>query len=265
MDIFHNLDKPNYERITGYGPKWLAEYLEMDANYKFAGWTLDLAAHFLNRIIENLSPETADEPTITMLERLMRIEYDSPDVLFEERRRTVCAYWYGIGKLNRTSIKNMVQKYTGCECTLRWNDSVLMISTLSSLDDDRTYKFEYSKLARILRRRMPAHLGFGLQNLLKGFEAENRNEVYLEKITYRLNIPWASGEYYLDGSWFLDGSVCLELRELNPVGMKIQAVMEAEERAEASLTTYVDWWTLDGSYCLDGGKQLKAEMRKEVL
>ncbi|MDO4650431.1 MAG: hypothetical protein Q4B26_17470, partial [Eubacteriales bacterium] len=74
MEIFHNRDRSGYEEIVSYGPRWWTEYLEMDANYRFAGWTLDLMAHFLERIIKNQYPLNADEQTIELLEKLLHIE-----------------------------------------------------------------------------------------------------------------------------------------------------------------------------------------------
>lgn len=44
MDIFCN-GQNGYEEIANYGPRWWTEYREMDANYRFAGWTLNLMAY----------------------------------------------------------------------------------------------------------------------------------------------------------------------------------------------------------------------------
>lgn len=206
MEIFNNMSQPNYERILSYGPKWLAEYREMDANYRFSGWTLDLSAFFLERIIENLFPETADEPTILMFERIMNIEYDEPNITLDERRRTVAAYYYGIGKLNRTSILNMAKKYTGRDCALKWRGSLLVIYTTDDLENEEELKFEYSRLAKILNRRMPAHLGFSFQDIIKGLFAFNRNENVSVGITYQ--ISWR-----LDGTYLLDGEKQLKAEE----------------------------------------------------
>ena len=69
MEIFGNRWRPNYDEIVSYGPRWLTEYREMDANYRYAGWTLDLMACWLERIVNNDFPAYADEETIGMWER----------------------------------------------------------------------------------------------------------------------------------------------------------------------------------------------------
>ena len=38
MEVFNNQQRSGYEEIVSYGPKWWAEFREMDANYRFAGW-----------------------------------------------------------------------------------------------------------------------------------------------------------------------------------------------------------------------------------
>ncbi len=209
MEIFHNKDRPNYDEIISYGPRWLTEYREMDANYRYAGWTLDLAAFFMEKIINNLFPEYADAQTILMLERLLRIEYDTPDVTLEERRRTVAAYFYGMGKLNRTSIINMAEKYTGCKCDVYWKGSVLYVAVVSDLDESILWNYDYNKLAAILRRRMPAHLGIGFRSHFKPIIIKNKTEVILRNVKNSYKISFWDLRC-LDGSWFLDGSYNLD-------------------------------------------------------
>ena len=65
MEVFNNQQRSGYEEIVSYGPKWWTEFREMDANYRFAGWTLDLMAHWLERVVNNQFPANADERTIT--------------------------------------------------------------------------------------------------------------------------------------------------------------------------------------------------------
>ena len=45
--------RSGYEEVKSYGPSWWPEYREMNAVYKYAGWTLDLMAHFLEKLIWN--------------------------------------------------------------------------------------------------------------------------------------------------------------------------------------------------------------------
>lgn len=159
MRVFHNDNRPNYEEIIRYGPSWLTEFKEMDANYKYAGWTLDLMAHWLERVVRNVFPYLADEETISDLEKLLRIEHDSSATL-EERRNVVASYYYfGFGKLSRTSIINFIKAYTGCDSDLTYDSMAFLIHVdgrgLPVLVDD--------KLLDMINRRMPAHLGYSIQ------------------------------------------------------------------------------------------------------
>ena len=126
MEIFYNQERSGYEEIVSYGPSWWTEYREMDANYRFAGWTLDLMAHFLEQEVKNQFPSQADEKTIKMFERLLRIEYDS-ELTLEERRRVVSAYYSGTGHLSRSVILSLVKAYTGHEGEVYWHGPVLRI------------------------------------------------------------------------------------------------------------------------------------------
>lgn len=158
MRIFHNRDRPNYQEIISYGPKWLTEYREMDANYQYAGWTLDLMAYWLEQIVCNVFPLHADEATITEFEKFLEIEFD-PSATLEERRKVVAAYYYfGYGKLSKTAIQNLIKAYTGCDSDVTYDGLAFSIyiagNGLPVLMDD--------KILNIISRRMPAHLGYSV-------------------------------------------------------------------------------------------------------
>lgn len=158
MIVFNNRDRPNYEQIVDMAPKWLNEYREMNANNRFAGWTLDLMTYFLDQIVLNEFPKYCDEPTLRAYEKIFLIEYDG-DASLDERRRTVMAYWSGIGKINKTAIMNMVSMYTGAIAEVRWDDGVLIID----FDNTATRAVSMGMLQKIVRRRMPAHIDYRLR------------------------------------------------------------------------------------------------------
>lgn len=158
MEIFRNTPTPYYDQLVKAGPAWLAEFREMDANYQFAAWTLELGAHFLDRMIQNEFPAYCDEEHLIIFERLLNIEYER-EVTMEERRRTVCAYWSGNGKISKSTIEGMVSTYTGHEADVRWEGTTLVID----FDNTDTINVYLSMLQRILRRRMPAHIDYRLR------------------------------------------------------------------------------------------------------
>lgn len=155
MEIFYNTVDPNYDQIVEMGPKWWTEYREMDANYRYAGWTLDLMAYFLEKLVQNEFPTTCDEETLKLFERILRIEYDT-EMTVEERRRVVSAFWSGNGKMSKTTIEGIVSSYTGQNADIRWEGESLVID----FDNTDTAMVSMSMLQKILRRRMPGHIDY---------------------------------------------------------------------------------------------------------
>lgn len=158
MEIFNNRQRTGYEEIVSYGPRWWTEYREMDANYRFAGWTLDLMAYWLERIVNNQFPLLADEETIEMLERLLKIDPEEGSTL-DERRRVVAMFLSGLGrKICRSVIIGMVKAYTGQDCDVYWDGENLVIA----INHNNGIPINLSVLFRVLRRRLPAHIGWGI-------------------------------------------------------------------------------------------------------
>lgn len=158
MKVFNNRDRPNYEQIVDMGPKWWTEYLEMDANYRYAGWTLDLMAHFLEMLVLNEFPRYCDEKTLRIFEQLLGVEYNEAASV-DERRRTVAAYWSGDGKISKSLIEAIVSSYTGQHANVRWQGETLMID----FDNTQTAIVSMSMLQRILKRKMPAHIDYQIR------------------------------------------------------------------------------------------------------
>jgi len=157
MEIFYNQSRPNYEEISSYGPKWWTEYREMDANYKFAGWTLDLMAYHLEKLIKNQFPMLADEKTIGILEKLLCIESDT-SIPLDERRRIVMMYYSGNGHLSRSLIQQMIRIYVGCESEIFWDGLTFQIKIIG----EEGPQFINEKILKFISRRMPAHISYGV-------------------------------------------------------------------------------------------------------
>lgn len=155
MEVFNNHVLTGYEEMASAGPPWWTEYLEMDANYRFAGWTLDLMAEFLDRLANSQFPAYCDENTLRMYEKILKIEYDT-EMTQEERRRIVSAYWSGNGHMSRSVIETLVNAYTGQGAKVWWNDETLVID----FDNTETQNVSISMLQKILKRRMPAHIDY---------------------------------------------------------------------------------------------------------
>lgn len=209
MEVFNNQERSGYQEIVSYGPKWWTEYREMDAVYRYAGWTLDLMAHWLERIVNNQFPIHADEKTITMFENLLGIQPEADENL-EERRRMVAAYYSGTGKLSKTGIQSIIRAYTGCESELWWDQLTLQIRIYC----DGEYSFSNSQVSKIIDRRIPAHIAFTMRNMLCKFELIEQLQFLLK---YRFAMSWWTRS--LDGFMNLDGSNILDAVRPPYIGM----------------------------------------------
>lgn len=123
--VFRNQERSGYEELVSYGPHFYKDILEMDANYRFAGKTLDTMAQGLEDLISNQFIDYANEGTILRLEKWLGIETDFSKSL-EERRKKVKLAWNGGEKFNATLIKRMIRSHTGCA-----NPTVRMTTYLS--------------------------------------------------------------------------------------------------------------------------------------
>lgn len=166
MKTFYSQERSGYEEIVSYGPQWWTQYREMDAIYQFAGWMLDLMASSLERLVNNQFPAHADEETIIMLEKLLKLEHEG-DLSLEERRTMVQTYYFGSGKLSESSIKKLVKSYTGCECNVWLEEDYFHIDIIL----DRPFTLFGSKIFDVIGNRMPAHLrhGFLLKDRIEAF------------------------------------------------------------------------------------------------
>lgn len=267
MEIFNNQQRSGYEEIVSYGPKWWTEFREMDANYRFAGWTLDLMAYWLERVVNNQFPANADEKTIAnVFEPAFRIEPEADETL-EERRKTVVAYWAGTGKLSKTVIQSIIKAYTGCESELWWNGVKLQIRIFCDEDG----QFSQRKIHNIISRRYPAHLSFAIRDMICTFVLEE--QIIYNRIRHRTQISWWDGT--LNGSNALDGAAELSAElppfftfkypvtvengnEITFPKMKYLSGIRHEMQAEIFQVHRVllNWWegygTLDGMEVLDG-------------
>jgi len=179
MEIFKTSDDSYYDQLVTMGPAWLAEFKEMDANYRFAAWTLELMEHFLNMLVNNQFPMQCDLKTLEKFEKLLKIEYNnSPNE--EERRRTVATFWAATGKMSKSLIHNIVKEYTCSDenGNVFWDDETLVID----FDNTITSNVELSMLQRIIRRLMPAHIPFLIRCMCSVYVGVSPKREYLKHL-----------------------------------------------------------------------------------
>lgn len=157
-EVFYNQERSGYEELISYGPYFYKDILEMDANYRFAGKTLDIMAEGLESIVANQFIDLADEDSILRWERWLDIETDFSRSL-EDRRKKVKLVWNGGQKLTGSFIKSLVRSYTGCE-----DDPMVKMTTHLMINAYITSnKAVYlSDLYEQLEKMRPAHIRFVL-------------------------------------------------------------------------------------------------------
>lgn len=155
MDIFYNAVVPNYDMIVMMGPKWHTEYRELDANYRFAGWTLDLMAFFLEQLVHDEFPMFCTEEKLRLFEKMLRIQYMGGETL-EERRNIVNMFFSGLVKMSKSTIQNAISQYASGKGDVKWEGDTLVIEVDSS---DGT-KIEMQILHSFINRIIPAHIQY---------------------------------------------------------------------------------------------------------
>lgn len=199
MMVFNNRDRPNYDQLIDMAPKWLNEYREMNANNRYAGWTLDLMAYWLDKIVLNLFPAYCDEEHLRMYERIFAIEYDTEPTL-EERRKTVMAYWNGMGKINKSAIEQIILACGAEDPNIYWLGLYLQIEFWNTDISDESAR----QIRKILRRRMPAHIAYIFHAFYDAGDIENNEQMVWPRITFHSKIGFWGGITY-DGKLLYDG------------------------------------------------------------
>lgn len=158
----------------------------MNANYQYAGWTLDLMACWLERIVKNEFPVYADEKTVSMWERVLSIEKDL-NMSLEERRRVVEAYLAGPGKMSRNTIKALAMTYTGRECAVYWVGERLRVQ----FDSAEGIMISVGTLRKILQRKLPAHISFMInERVILPLNNRDLEKFLLKDILFQMRFPF---------------------------------------------------------------------------
>lgn len=152
--VFYNQIRSGYEELFSYGPYFYKDILEMDANYQFAGYTLDTMAECLEQLMNDQFIEYADEETITRLESWLNIVTD-PDRDLEDRRKKVKLMWNGGEKLSGRLIKNIVKSYTGCDETPEVKFTHMLSIKARVKEENVVY---IGDLQELISRMKPAHI-----------------------------------------------------------------------------------------------------------
>lgn len=255
IDLFgHEGHVPNKELLESMGPSYWKEFREMEANYAYAGWTLDLMEYQFYRLINNLFIMTCDEQTLEKYEKLFGITPQDSQSL-DSRRMTVLLLYVGRQKTSFSSLRQYVKSTVGADTVLLWDmehDYTLRVRILS--DDDDSYSI--AELRRAMAARVPAHiLMLFSQNviiLISGSEA------VISRTKIREIINWWSGSNMLDGMYHMDGSISMsQVRGPTAKGTIRQLIDNSTYEIDFSIRVKTNF-VLDGSAKMDGTMTMAA-------
>lgn len=228
MLVFNNQQRTGYEEIVSYGPCFYQQIKEMDAIYRFAGWTSDLMAADLERLMEMQFIKYMDNEMLTRYENFIGIERDYSKTL-EERRTIVSATSNKAGKLSKGKIQSIVNSFVECDCRVSLKESVLVIEMIFR-ENPALYM---NSIRELIQDAIPAHIGIvyrGGIDISIAFKWDSKVSVQrmIHKMTFRMHT--AAKDVFLDGSAVLDGSCKLDKSlHVYPVNMACRGIVRCNE------------------------------------
>lgn len=153
----------NYnEQMLNYYPEVIKAIKEFQAMIATQSIEVEKLHDELTKILGNAYISTADEKRLLMWEQLLGIDPlpqgdDTLEDWLSDRRETILARLYNVKKLNRNTISEIVQIFTGGTATSYFKDSTIYVSILPP-KNNKQYKFE--NVEQELRNKIPAHLMF---------------------------------------------------------------------------------------------------------
>lgn len=157
MDIFNNHQLSGYEELKSYGPRYYDNIAEMDANYKFAGYTVDLMADGLDSLIDNQFITSMDAKHLEKLISFLNIIFNNGEKI-DEKRKVVLVAWNSEGKVNRTKIIDIIKLYVGEETQVSvvFENETLTIAVNSLLSDQEIN----AVIENYLSSNIPSHIKY---------------------------------------------------------------------------------------------------------
>lgn len=154
MGLYDNAWPTTYEEIRRFYPVWYQDVLEMDAIWRAAGQGLDHVRATIELILSNSFVVTADEPTVTELEKFLNISYQS-NLTLEQRRQVILGYLFGYQHIGAPEIRDIIAQYTDRAVDISFDRGKIAILIEGEV-------FDELNLLNTLLRRIPAHLALGI-------------------------------------------------------------------------------------------------------
>lgn len=214
----------NYDELITYYPRFYRNVFEMDAILRTYGSIADNLESSVECVLGNTLIDTADEGTITRLEKFLGISLVRERSL-EERRRLLKAYYVGDGKLSASLLSAVITSYTDANTEIAFEPFDETGNNRLEIHFERGAEqtIYMSDILTLLAKKIPAHL------------------VYQAMMTYRIpcRVEAPERRHYL-ADYQLTGTI--------PDIAKIGDINQASAEAGAVISSY----GADYHFCGDG-------------
>lgn len=163
MRLYNRYYKSNYHELISHYPRYYREVFEMVEILKAQGKVVDALEDNIEQTFLDHFILTADPPTIRTWEKFLDITYEE-QLTLEQRRRVVIARLCGLGHIGEPEIRAIIGNYSEGETDVDFENSSIMITINGEI-------FDRNNLIETLLRRIPAHLGLFLHNIITAPEA----------------------------------------------------------------------------------------------
>lgn len=207
MRLYDNVTDSNYETLKTLYPVWYRDVLEMDAIWKAFGPQLDGMQKGLTQAVDNGFIWTADEPTITELEKFLYIPVARSKAMIE-RKTLVASFSIGNGHIGEQEIKAVISIFTDGEIEVALVGGTIEVSVTREISD----RFNLADCMYILLKKIPAHLRLAFRDILRPILFENENALLFRSFEVhgrfsnrgQMEPILLTGRRLLDGSWLLN-------------------------------------------------------------
>jgi len=168
-----------YEELITFYPIFYKEIFEMNEILKAYGNLADTIQKNIDIMLSDNYIQTADEPTITRLEKFLYINTDKTKSL-NERKRFVLSFFIGFGRISATKIKAIIKNYTNADVDVEFKkfDDKGNNCLYVTCDRGTENNLKMYDIPEILTRKIPAHIFLNL--LIKYiFECSENNKNYI--------------------------------------------------------------------------------------
>lgn len=145
----------NFQELCAAMPLFYLDVFEIRAILRAQGHLLDGICGGVENVVDFNFILTADDATIRMWEKALKITYKR-QLTLDQRKRIIIGYIIGLGHIGEPEIRKIVSLYTNFSVTVSFHRGHISITI-----DGIGCISGYTNLIETLYKRIPAHLGLG--------------------------------------------------------------------------------------------------------